>query len=129
MQSPLAKGAIMRSSSRVRAVVGSAVLLFAASAGVAGAVTSYHGSDYSQDYTGPFGPSTGFKTCDMESDNNKTKGGYATSPTGSEVGSVGDNDGANGVCASTSSAAKIRRHHTCEKNLLSWDCDNWQATS
>jgi len=91
---------------------------------VAGAATSYHGSDYSTDYDGRMK----LRTCDQESDSNIVKGGWSYTSNGGEDDSVTDGDGANGVCASAPATAGIEKHHTCEKNLFSWDCDNWQAT-
>lgn len=91
----------------------------------ADAATSYHGSDYSQDYNSLLN----LRACDVEADSNIVKGGWSNSVGGGETGSVTDGDGANGVCATLSTGGVwIRRHHTCEKNLFSWDCGNWQAT-
>lgn len=89
---------------------------------VAGAVYSYHGADYSYDYNSK----RAMKTCDKESDGNKTKTNW-NHTNGS--GSVTDHDGNNGICATASAPATISQHRTCEVGVLgAWNCDNWQAT-
>jgi len=115
----------MRSIRKVAAAVALSAIVVSGSYATAGAVTSFHGSDYSQDYSAK----TRLRACDLESDSNQVKGGWSTSLTAGETGSVTDSDGANGVCATGGpGAGTIKRHHTCEKNLFSWDCDNWQTT-
>lgn len=109
------------------ALVITAFLTFG-STGVASAIYSVHGDDQSNDYDTSYGVKTGLRNCDRESDSNKTKGGWAITPSGGESGSVTDGDGNNGICATSAQHERIYRHHTCEKNLLSWDCGNWAAT-
>jgi hypothetical protein len=106
--------------------VGVVVATVVFSYGISGAVTSYHGSDYSQDYNSY----DNLRACDREADSNIVKGGWSHQYSGGQDGSITDGDGANGVCASagTLSSDPIRRHQTCEKNFLAWDCDTWQAT-
>jgi hypothetical protein len=92
----------------------------------AGAVASYHGNDFSYD----FDLYRGVRACDQESDSNKIKGGFATSVYGGETGSAADNDGANNLCgAGGPGSGTVKKHHTCEKNNLTWDCGNWQRTA
>jgi len=105
---------------------GSAVGIAATSSwGVAGAVRSTHGSDYSEDYQ-----SNRLQNCDRESDSNHTQGVYDfDANTGGGDGDIEDSNGNNGDCAQTGELrATIKRHRTCERNLLAWDCDNWADT-
>jgi hypothetical protein len=119
----------MRRTRRLRGVLlatGIATLVMTGSYSVAGAtVISYHGDDYTYDYNSRHY----IANCDQESDSNHTKGGYAFQTTGGEFGHVEDSDGANGICATANDPVyQYIRHRTCEKNLLDWDCGNWQAT-
>jgi hypothetical protein len=106
---------------------GVAVFALASSYGAAGAtVFSYHGDDYSYDYNNL----RALANCDQESDSNHTKGlyDYDTSTSGSD-GEIEDSNGANGDCAQSGALSRdILRHRTCEKNNISWDCDNWADT-
>lgn len=92
---------------------------------VAGAVRSYHGSDYSEDYNNL----RALRSCDREADSNRVKGVYDFDTTGGGNGEIEDTDGSNGNCASTGTSQNISRHRTCEKNHIAWDCDNYQNTS
>lgn len=96
--------------------------------GAASGVTSYHGNDYSYD----FSSFKKLRTCDREADNNRTKGGWSATQNGSEDGSASDSDGANNACGETglpgTEGPYIIKHHTCEKNHLTWNCGNWQLT-
>jgi hypothetical protein len=114
----------MHTIRKVASALALSAIVVGGSHSAASAATSYHNEDFSYDYASR----TALRTCDQESDSNRTKGGWATSPTGGEVGAVVDADGANGICASSGAGAVIRRHHTCERNHITWDCDNWQAT-
>lgn len=102
----------------------SAVVL-AGSYGAAGAVTSYQGSDYSQDYNSK----KYLRNCDQEADSTSTKGIYDFNSSGDSNGNVSDQDGANGVCASKNTGSTINRHRTCENpNWWPDTCGNWAAT-
>jgi hypothetical protein len=115
----------MKRSARAAVLAGAtAILSVLVSYSAAGAVTSYHGSDYTYDYNFKLR----IKACDQEADSNHVKGGYAFYSGGGEVGYVEDVDGFNTICATGSSATEYYRHHTCERNLFAWDCDNWQVT-
>lgn len=103
-----------------------AVAATAASTAVADAAVSFHGSDISFD----FNTYRSIHACDQESDANKVKAGYAIEVNGNESGSVTDHDGYNNICAQGGpSGNTIKRHHTCEKNLLTWNCGNWVQTN
>lgn len=91
---------------------------------VAGAVYSYHGSDFSQDYESRHR----IRACDKESDSNHVKAGWSIYSSGGETDQTTDTDGNNGVCATTYTGGQILKHHTCERNVFSWDCGNWQST-
>jgi hypothetical protein len=109
-----------------RVVLGTALALMTAlgSYEASAAARSLHGTDYSEDYNSR----KNLRTCDRESDSNKTKGGFSATRNGGEDGSVTDADGANGVCASMglpTPGPSIAKHHTCEKNHLTWNCGNW----
>ncbi len=87
-----------------------------------GTTRSEHGSDFS--LASPDG--TTFTTCDVESDGNPVKGVYDLDTSTSEGdGAIEDQDGAGGTCARLAVEGVILRHRTCERNHLTWDCDNW----
>lgn len=94
--------------------------------GVANAVRSYQGSDYSEDYN----TKKSIRTCDQESDSTPVKGVYDMN-SGSD-GDVKDSDGNNGVCGSktvSTTSNYIMRHKTCEyRSFWPDECGNWQAT-
>lgn len=99
--------------------------VFAVSFGAASAATSYQGSDYSQDYN----TRRYLRNCDRESDSTSTKGIYDFNSTGGANGSISDQDGNNGVCASRNAGSTINRHRTCETpNWWPDTCGNWAAT-
>lgn len=79
---------------------------------------SVHGTDYAK------GSADGLRltVCDMEPDHNAVRAVYETSNGG---GAVEDLDGAGGTCARIRTDRPIRRHRTCERNLIAWDCKNW----
>jgi hypothetical protein len=81
---------------------------------------SRHGSDYTE----VAGPRFAV-TCDKESDGNRVKGDLSRTTTGGANASVFDSDGNNANCGQLESPFVVRRHHTCERNVLTWDCDNW----
>lgn len=87
---------------------------------VTNASISRHGSDYTE-VAGP----TFVTACDKESDSNRVKGGWSYSNGGGEQASVGDSDGNNANCGNRQADRRVERHHTCERNVLTWDCDNW----
>lgn len=83
---------------------------------------SVHGSDQSTvDSSG-----TSFITCDLERDGNPVRGVYDfdTATSGGD-GAMEDLDGAGGRCARIETPQAIVRHRTCERNHVTWDCDNW----
>ncbi|MDP1820106.1 MAG: hypothetical protein Q8K58_09490 [Acidimicrobiales bacterium] len=112
----------------IRQAAGAAVLsaaVLGSSYTVASAATSYQGSDYSYDYNSRHN----LRNCDAESDSTATKGIYDFTASGDHNGSISDQDGNNGVCASKATGGTIARHRTCE--IPNWwpdECGNWQAT-
>lgn len=100
-----------------------ALASFGGSSGAA-SVYSYEGNDYSWNAT-----SKSLKACDQEADSTPVKGEYDYDFSGGGSGSVKDSDGANGICASTSTANIIKRHKTCEYRS-GWPdaCGNWNST-
>lgn len=92
--------------------------------GAAQGVTSYQGSDYSQDYNSK----RYIRNCDREADSISTKGIYDFNSTGDSNGNISDQDGANSNCASKNTGGTINRHRTCEnENWWPDVCGNWAA--
>jgi hypothetical protein len=113
--------------SRALAVsAGITTLTALSSYGAAGAVYSSHGDDFSYDHNAR----SRLGNCDQESDSNHTKGlyDYDTANEASN-GEIEDSTGNDGNCGQSGALAQaILRHRTCERNLVSWDCDNWADT-
>ena len=90
--------------------------------GIAVAVYSWNGDDYSWDYS-----SAGIQTCDMESDSTKVKSKADKDQWGSGYDAAKDVDGNNGICATANMGWDIHRHKTCEyRSFWPDDCGNWQ---
>ncbi len=85
---------------------------------------SYHGADYSYDYS----DYDHIRTCDRESDGNDIKGVYDTTGNKQSNGEVGMSSGY-GWCVSENALAPIYHHRTCERNFLTWDCNEYQAAN
>lgn len=99
-------------------------VVLAASGTLAGAVKSYNGDDYSEDFDGSY-----IETCDMESDETKVKSQADDDNVGSGSDAAKDVDGNNGICGTANMGWSIYRHRTCEYRSLWPDaCGNWQAT-
>lgn len=93
--------------------------------GVASAVVSYQGDDFSRDYNSK----QYLRNCDKESDSTATKGIWDFTGAGGTDGSISDQDGNNDNCASANTGSTIYRHQTCE--IPNWwpdTCGNWEAT-
>lgn len=103
-----------------------AAVIWTAGFGVASAVTSYQGDDFSFDYFSR----TYMAACDQESDGNQVKGNYDFDNSGGTDGSAMDEDGNNGVCGTANTFGTVIRHRTCEVQQF-WpdNCGNWQATA
>lgn len=94
--------------------------------GVAVAVTSYNGSDYSTDYNGGHQ----IKTCDREADSEQVHSdGRFTNGSSWNV-MARDADGANTACATSAYTSRVlSKHRTCEERDFAPDeCGNWQGT-
>jgi len=113
----------MRTSVVRSAVLGGifSALVLAAPA-TAAALTSYQGSDYSQD----FNSRHNMRTCDQESDQTPVKAVYQK--TDGRWDDVKDSDGNNGRCAEEGTGGTVLKHKTCEYRW-GWPdaCGNWQG--
>lgn len=107
----------------VKAAVAASVIWVGA-AGVATAITSYEGKDYSFNF--------GLRhitACDKESDSTPVKGVYDDNNSGNGIGDVKDSSGNDGRCASENTTRDIDRHKTCEYRSFWPDaCGSWRAT-
>ena len=92
--------------------------------GAATAATSYHGSDYGQDYNSR----QYVRSCDREADSNIIHTDYSFTSNRVVAGAITDGNGSNGDCASTNLSRTVTHHKTCERNHIVWNCGNWVAT-
>jgi len=100
-----------------------AAYLFAASVaflpGIADALTSYEGRDYSYDWGGAYGVGI----CDMESDNNPA---YARYETNGNSRRLDDSNGSQPGCTDQPLNTRLYRHHACEGVFGNDPCGPWR---